>query len=146
MTSFKSLQAATDFSIDRSNAVRRAALLALEHGARLHILHVFNAAGCKPLRDWFSPTIDIDLKAVQARHALQRVAVEITGAYGVIPTAEVEIGDPFQSLLRASERADLVVLGRRGHSRFSGFLVGRTADRLLRTCQRPILAVRTPVE
>lgn len=146
MTSFKSLLAATDFSVDGNDAVRRAALLAYEHGARLHILHVLNSAGCKPLRDWFSPSMDIDLKAAQARHALQQVAVEITGAYDVTPTIEVVVGDPFQSLLLASERVDLVVLGRRGHSRFSGLLVGKTADRLLRTCQRPVLAVRTPVE
>jgi nucleotide-binding universal stress UspA family protein len=145
MTSFTSLLVATDFSPDGNNAVRRAALLAHEHGTRLHILHVVKAAGCKPLRDWFSPTMDVDLRAAQARAALQRVAVEITGAYEVIPTVEVVVGDPFETLLRASDRADLVVLGRRGRGRFSGLLVGGTADRLLRTCRRPVLVVRTPV-
>ena len=146
MTSFTSLLVATDFSVDGNNAVRRAALLAHEHGARLHILHVVKAAGCKPLRDWFYPTIDIDLRTSQARTALQRAAVEITGAYDVTPTIEVLVGDPFETLLRASDRADLVVLGRRGCGRFGGLLVGRTADRLLRTCRRPVLVVRTPVE
>ena len=76
MTSFKSILAATDFSVDGNNAVRRAALLAHEHGARLHILHVLNAAGCKPLRDWFSPTLDFDLKAAQA--ALRSVAAAVS--------------------------------------------------------------------
>lgn len=146
MTSFKSLLAATDFSVDGNNAVRRAALLAHEHGARLHILHVVKSAGCKPLRDWFYPSLDVDLRTAQARGALQRVAVEITGAYDVAPTIEVLVGDPFESLLRASERADLVLLGRRGRSRFGSLLVGRTAERLLRTCRRPVLVVRTPVE
>lgn len=146
MTSFKPLLAATDFSVDGNNAVRRAALLAHEHGARLHILHVVKSAGCKPLRDWFSPSLDVDLRTAQARGALQRVAVEITGAYDVAPTIEVLVGEPFETLLRASERADLVVLGRRGRSRFGNLLVGRTAERLLRTCRRPVLVVRTPVE
>lgn len=146
MTSFQSLLVATDFSVDGNNAVRRAALLAHEHGARLHILHVVKAAGCKLLRDWFSPTLDLDLRTAQARGALQRVAVEITGAYDVAPTIEVLVGDPFETLLRASEHADLVVLGRLGRSRFGRLLVGRTAERLLRTCRRPVLVVRTPVE
>lgn len=146
MTSITSLLVASDFSPDGNNAVRRAALLAHEHGARLHILHVVKAAGCKPLRDWLCPTMDIDLRTAQARGALQRVAIEITGAYDVTPTVEVAVGDPFETLLRASDRADLVVLGRRGRGRFGGFLLGDTADRLLRTCRRPVLIVRTPVE
>ena len=77
MTRFTSILAATDFSVDGNNAVRRAALLAHQHGARLHILHVLRPEGCKPLREWFSPTLDIDLKAAQARAALRRVAERV---------------------------------------------------------------------
>ena len=146
MTSFTSLLVATDFSVDGNNAVRRAALLAHQHGARLHILHVLNAAGCKPLRDWFSPTLDLDLKAAQARDALRRVAVEISGAYDLTASVEVIVGDPFETLMQASEHADLVVLGRRGHGRFKGLLVGRTVDRMLRICRRPVLVVKSPVQ
>lgn len=146
MTSFESLLVATDFSVDGNNAVRRAALLAHEHGTRLHILHVVKAAGCRLLRDWYSPTLDLDLRTAQARGALQRVAVEITAAYDVVPTIEVLVGDPLETLLRASERADLVVMGRCGRSRLGRLLVGRTTERLLRTCRRPVLVVRRPVE
>jgi len=142
MNPFTSILAATDFSVDGNNAVRRAALLAHEHGTRLHILHVVNDAGCKPLREWFSPTIDIDLKAAQARAALRRVAVEIAGAYDVTVTVEVAVGDQLATLMQASERADLVVLGQRGHSRLETLLIGKTADRMLRTCRRPVLIVK----
>ena len=48
--------------------------------------------------------------------------------------------------MRASARADLVVLGRRGHSRLTGLRVGRTVDRMLRTCRLPVLVVKLPVE
>ncbi|MED5619648.1 universal stress protein [Ideonella sp. BN130291] len=146
MTTFNSLLAATDFSADGNNAVRRAALLAHEHGARLHILHVLPADGCKPLRDWFSPTTDIDLKGAQARAALHRVAVEIAAAYDVRATVEVAVGDPLATLMRASAHADLVVLGQRGHSRLPKPLIGRTADRMLRTCRRPVLVIKKPAE
>ena len=130
MTTFKSLLVATDFSVDGNNAVRRAALLAHEHGAALRILHVLKAAGCQPLRDWFSPTIDVDLKAAQSREALRRVAVEISSAYDLTPRVEVVVGDPFEALLQASQLADLVVLGQRGHSRLEALRVGGTVDRM----------------
>lgn len=146
MTSLTSILVATDFSIDGNNAVRRAALLAHEHGARLKLVHVLDPAGCKPLRDWFSPSIDIDLKAAQARQSLRGFAVEIAGRYDVTATVEVMVGEPLETLLLASEQAELLVLGRHGHSRFQALLVGRTVDRLLRTCRRPVLVVKTPVE
>ena len=147
MNPFTSILAATDFSVDGNNAVRRAALLAHEHGARLHILHVLKATGCKSLREWFSSsTIDIDLKAAQAGDALRRVAVEISGAYDVTASVAVEVGDPHETLMKASERTDLVVLGQRDRSRLEGLLVRGTVDRMLRTCRRPILVVKTAVE
>ena len=111
MTPFTSILAATDFSVDGNNAVRRAALLAHEHGARLKLVHVLDRAGCKPLRDWFSPSIDIDLKTAQARESLRRFAVEIAGRYDVPMSVEVMIGEPLETLMQASERAELLVLG-----------------------------------
>ena len=146
MTPLTSILVATDFSIDGNNAVCRAALLAHDHGARLKLVHVLDPAGCKPLHDWFSPSIDIDLKGAQARESLRRFAVEITGRYDVSVSVEVMVGEPLQTLMRASERAEMLVLGRRGHSRFKALLLGRTVDRLLRTCRRPLLVVKTPVE
>lgn len=142
MTPLNTVLAATDFSVDGNNAVRRAALLAHEHGARLHILHVLKAAGCQPLREWFRPTTDIDLKAAQARAALRRVAVEIGAVHDVTAIVEVVVGDALATLMQASEQADLVVLGQRGRSRAGPLPVGRTADRMLRTSRRPVLVVK----
>ena len=146
MTPLTSIVVATDFSIDGNNAVRRAALLAHAHGARLKLVHIVDPAGCKPLCDWFSPSIDLDLKAAQARESLRRFAVEIAGRYDISASVGVMLGDPLDTLMRVSERAEVFVLGRRGHSRFKALLVGRTVDRLLRTCRRPVLVVRKPVE
>ncbi|MBS0445582.1 MAG: universal stress protein [Proteobacteria bacterium] len=146
MTSITSILTATDFSVDGNHAVRRAALLAHELGARLRILHVLNAAGCKPLRDWFSPTLDFDLKAAQARDALRRLAVEISGAYDLTASVEVTVGDPFEILMQASEHVDLMVLGRRGRGRLKGLFMGRTVERMVRICRRPVLVVKTSVQ
>lgn len=146
MTPFTSILAATDFSIDGNNAVRRAAQLAQEHGARLNLVHVVDATGGRPLRDWFSPSTDSELEAAQARESLRRLAVEMAGRYDVNASVEVMIGDPLESLMEASERADLLVLGERGRTRLKTLFVGRTVDRLLRTFARPVLVVKTPAE
>lgn len=146
MTEITSIVAATDFSADGNNAVRRAALLAGAHGARLHIVHVLDPAGCRPLRDWFSPALDRELKTAQARDTLRRFATEIAGRCDVSASAEVRVGDTLQALVQASEAADLVVLGQRGRRGLGALLVGSTADRVVRTCGRPVLVVKKRAE
>lgn len=146
MKSFTSLLAATDFSIDGNNAVRRAALLAHEHGAYLKIAHVLEPAVCKLVRDWFTPAIGADLEAAQARETLRCLAMEIAGRYDVEVAVEVMVGDPLENLLLASQEFDLLVLGRRGHRRFPRLIVGRTVDRATRLRRGPVLVVKTPAE
>ncbi len=146
MTSFTSLLVATDLSVDSLQAVRRAALLAHAHGARLHILHVLKSPGVKPLRHWFAPTIDIEVGIAKALATLRRMAIEVMRTNDVVPTVEVVAGDPFEVLMQAAGRADLVVLGGRRRGRLGGWLFGSAADRMLRNCPSPMLVVRTPVE
>lgn len=142
MTLFRSILAATDFSVDGNNAVRRAALLARQHDARLSLLHVVNPAGFKPLRDWFRPSADIDLATARARAKLRRFAAEIAGQHDIGAKIEVRIGDVDAELLRASEDVDLLVLGERGKNPLKDLVIGKTADRLLRTCRTPLLVVK----
>lgn len=72
MTSLTPLPAATDFSVDGNLAVRRAALVVHEQGA---------VASCgESLRNWFAPTIDIDLEAAHALGALRRMVDFVLGS------------------------------------------------------------------
>ncbi|WP_280151798.1 universal stress protein [Piscinibacter sp. XHJ-5] len=146
MTRFKSILVATDFSVDATHAVRKAALLAEHHAARLTLLHVVNPAGFKPLRQWFAPSIDVDLKAAQARATLRRFAAEINGRHGVPARCRVVVGESFDEIRRASEGADLVVLGQRGRNPIKDLVTGSTADRLLRSCRRATLVVKQPLD
>jgi nucleotide-binding universal stress UspA family protein len=146
MTPFRSILAATDFSVDGNNAVRRAALLARQHDARLRILHVVNPAGFKPLRGWYRQSSDIDLETAQARATLRRFAAEIAGRHDVVAKIEVRVGDVDAELLRASEDVDLLVLGERGKNPLKDLVIGKTADRLLRTCRTPLLVVKQAVQ
>jgi len=146
MKRLESILVATDFSDPAHHAVRKAALLAEHHDARLTLLHVVNPAGSTSLRQWFGPSIDIDLKVAQARATLRRFAAEIDGRHGVAARFQVVVGEAFDEIRRASEGAELLVLGKRGRSRIRNLVTGGTADRLLRLCRRPMLIVKAPLD
>lgn len=146
MIRFNSILVATDFSDNATHAVRKAALLAQHHVARLTLLHVVNPAGFTPLKHWFGPSIDADLKAAQARATLRQMAAEINGQHGVPARFRVVIGESFDEVLRATIGADLLVLGQRGSSRVRDMVIGGTAERLLRLCRTSMLVVKQPLE
>ncbi|MGM9486024.1 universal stress protein [Ideonella sp. YS5] len=146
MKQYPSILVATDFSEHATFAVRQAALLAGHHGARLTLLHVVDAAGCRALQQWFAPSIDLELKEAQARSTLRGFAAETAGRYGVPAHFEVVVGEAFDEVLRASEEANLVVFGQRGRTSTGHLETGSTADRLLRLCRRAMLVVKQPVE
>ncbi len=144
MKRYRSILVATDFSGNATHAVRKAALLAERHAARLTLLHVVNPAGFKPLRQWFAPSTDVDLKVAQARASLRRFAAEITGRHGVRARFRVVIGESFDEILRASAGVDLLVIGQRGRSRIKDLVTGSTTERLVRACRQAVLVVKQP--
>lgn len=145
MTSINSILAATDFSIYGNNAVQRAARLASELGAQLRILHVEKAPSLRSLGAWLPQSSDNDRKPVEALENLRRLANEISRVYDVTADVEIALGDPFEILMRAADGVDLVVLGRRGPRSLKLWCEGRTVDRMLRTCRRPVLVVKMPM-
>ena len=146
MKLFNSILVATDFSIEGNNAVRRATLLAQEHGARLNLAHVLDPSGQKPLWELLSARNDIAVRTADARERLLRLADEAAGQPGVATSIEVMVGERIETMRRASERADLLVLGWRPRNRFAAVIGGRSVERLLRASRCPVLVVRTPVD
>ncbi len=53
-------------------------------------------------------------------------------------------GDPAEALLAAAEDANLLVLGTRGRSRITGFLLGSVPSRCAAAAQCPVLLVKAP--
>lgn len=142
MTTFKSILAATDLSIPSTNAVRRAALLARQHGGWLRVVHVVNPARLIRFREWLSPILDLDFKVADAREQLDRLGEELRQQYDVNIAIEVRIGDIVDELHRAAVTADLLVLGQRRRSALTEWALGSTAQRLGEKCQRPVLVVK----
>lgn len=120
-------------------AVPVTADLAQRYGARVVIVHVDERIAAKggvvPVR--------ADEDRIQAE--LSRCAQELS-EQGIDTTAEtirVVLGGPAHAIEQLAERieADMIVVGRRGHSPAVGLLLGSVALRLLGIAKRPVLAV-----
>jgi len=57
---------------------------------------------------------------------------------------DVAVGHPVEQIVHRAEmdHVDLIVLGRRGRSRFEKMLVGSTAEKVLRYAHCPVMVVR----
>ncbi len=147
MGTMKSLLAATDFSDDARNAVRRAALLAAEQRAQLTLLHVMNSPSLEALRQFHVSDQAREKLVSDAGRMLNEWAAELAGMFQSVPTVRVQVGRVQDEILSASEQADLLVLGARGWNPLHDALLGTTAERLLRKSLRPVLVTkRAPAE
>lgn len=145
MTRFRSILVATDFSVNATNAARRAVQLAKQHAARLRIIHVVDSAGFASLRGRFSHSADRDLTMKLARESLWRFKSELASPE-VKAELELRSGDIVEELLRASQEADLIVVGQRGARTLTDVVRGSTVDRLLRMSRCPVLVVKQATE
>lgn len=133
---------ATDFSPAADRAVRRAALIAKQHGAELHLLHVVH-----PLSLYPGQSLDpepLDKAAVGAAgERLGSLAKILTEHYGIRTHAAYRFGRAHTRIAEYAQEAavDLVVAGARGESTMR-LLLGSTTQRLLRVWHGPALVVR----
>jgi nucleotide-binding universal stress UspA family protein len=63
---------------------------------------------------------------------------------GVELETTIVVGHPVEQIVHRAEidQVDLIVLGRRGRSRFEKMLVGSTAEKVLRYAHCPVMVVR----
>lgn len=145
-----SILATTDLSGHAREAVLRAARIARDTGAALHVVHVLQVAPIDKLRHGLTdaPT---DLRTrieAAARFALEELAQAVQRDYGIAASLRCVEGELLPEIERAGEEvaADLVVFGARGASVARRLLLGSTAERLLARSTRPMLVVRLPAE
>jgi nucleotide-binding universal stress UspA family protein len=131
--------AATDFSDDAANAVRRAALLARREGVELELIHVVSRTSLDAVRAWVRAPADCAERLVADA---RRVLEETAAATGSAATARLVVGDVPDDIASASARA-LLVLGARGANPLRDAILGTTAERLVGRHDGPILVVRT---
>ncbi len=87
-------------------------------------------------------TIERDLEG-EAQTTLNELVAEVVGADGPTQlTAEAIEGHPAPELVKASESAELLVVGNRGRGAFAGMLLGSISDYCVRYASCPVVVVR----
>ena len=145
MNSLTHILAPTDFSGPSRHAVERAARLAREHGARLHLLHVVHAGALERLRALLGADAAVEPELIlDANRQLEALAADLGGAHGPGIQTGLRKGSVLTEVDAQADTigAELVVLGARGAGFVRRIALGTTAERLLRTTRRPLLVVK----
>jgi nucleotide-binding universal stress UspA family protein len=150
MSSIRCIVAATDFSTFSGRVVQRAARIARQHDAEMHLLHVVRPLDLYPgltlAPDEFTRH-DQDLQQVEQTR-LDELAATLIGELGARVRTVTRLGRAHTEIAdyALSVSADLVAAGARGESTLLDLFIGSTASRLLRVAPCPVLIVRNPAE
>lgn len=146
---FRTVVAAVDFSATSARALERAAYLAAQDGADLHVVHAFSA----PWRrlHYLAASARVGAREqTQYRDALERRLAEfvrpMVERYPSLRTRMVCPDEPgHRSAIveyATAVRADLIALGTRGQTDLREVLLGSTAERVLDESRCSVLAVK----
>lgn len=130
---FRRIIVATDVSMNAGIALRWAIALARTHDAHITLVHAI-----EPLTLSSIPLALQDAVAQQMatlEEEVRQAGVEVTSHAGVGRTWEI-VAEAVDDV-----GADLIVVGARGHTPYTGMLLGSTADRIIRTARVPVLTV-----
>ena len=136
-----------DFSAESPTTVAYAAKIAKTAGARITLLHVVEIPRTEINPGLFAAMgqIQTRLKALRedAQRSLTAFANEVR-ALGVECTEEIRAGIPYGEILNVAEQTapDLIVVGHKGASALARFLLGSTAERVVRHAPCSVLTVR----
>ena len=147
MTPIRQILVPVDFSEPSRDALDRAAELGKAFGAKLDVLHVWEAPVFLPAGTLAASSADHSLVDAVRRHAedsLDRF-VEDAAKRGIeIRTPRALPGAPAQTIVETAETGgyDLVVIGTHGRTGLARALIGSVAERVVRHAPCPVLAVR----
>jgi nucleotide-binding universal stress UspA family protein len=136
---FKNILFATDFSPAASAAVPFAAELARRYRAKLYAFHVRPPV----LNPMTPPYAWRSLEKAAEVEDMQHKEEFVNAFAGIQPEILITEGDMWSSLTAALEEnnIDLIVIGTRGRSGISKFVLGSAAEEVLRQAPCPVLTV-----
>jgi len=143
--SWKRVVVGVDGSASSARALRFAAEEAREHAAELYVVTSYTipappvAVGAYAAAPWRD---EAEWRADAERTLTSVVADTLGDATGIAVTGQAIEGSPAAVLIDASERADLVVVGTRGHGGFAGMLLGSVSQHLTAHAACTVAVVR----
>jgi nucleotide-binding universal stress UspA family protein len=133
-----------DGSAESVDALRWAARYQESTGATVRPVlswHFPAAAGPAPVGVAPKPISDEVRASMQ--EALDKAITEVYGSPATDKVeAKIEYGHPAQVLVEASQHADLLVVGHRGHGAFTGMLIGSVSIHCVTHAHCPVVVVR----
>ncbi|MBS2966789.1 universal stress protein [Actinocrinis puniceicyclus] len=128
-----------DGSESSIDALRWAALQAKRTDARLQAISAWQYPGGY---GWVPDFSELDFEA-EAQKGLDDTVARALGAEPDVPvTTRVIEGNAAIVLIDASQGADLLVVGSRGHGAFAGMLLGSVSQHCAQNASCPVLIVR----
>ncbi len=141
---FTHILLASDGSECAIKAAAVAATLASKFAARLTIINVFQPIPTiGPYGEMVNAGLDERYIAELQEHAISHAGRTVDEA-GVSYQSRSEVGQPAAEIIRLAEveGCDLIVLGSRGASGLTLFLLGSTCDRVVHHAHCPVLIVK----
>lgn len=136
----------TDFSVCAARAFSFAVSLADSQGARVHLLHVLMEPAQALDAAAALPYPDMEVREGWESAARARLEREVRAAEkrGIKASGELKWGRPSDVLVdtAVAQKASLLVIGAHGRSALEKFLLGSTAERVVRRSPVPVLTVR----
>jgi nucleotide-binding universal stress UspA family protein len=147
-SSDKHILVPVDFSSGSDRAVAQAQVLASALGARIELFHAYQLPvfALPDTSVSVSPTYVADLTD-RAQQELYRHR-DILAERGVVADTKLLEGNAAEAIVERAQAlgASMIVIGTHGRSGFRRFLLGSTAERVVRMATVPVLTVHLPEE
>jgi nucleotide-binding universal stress UspA family protein len=148
MSAIRSILVPVDFSEGSNTATQYAADMAKQVGAKIELLNVYGLPMVTSPDGSFMVTPEIVTKlSADAQEAVDKIAVDLRSRGAAVETRVTE-GAPHEEITRRGVEGgfDLIVMGTHGRTGLRHFLIGSTAERVVRTSKIPVLTVPLPPE
>ncbi|GHE40769.1 universal stress protein [Streptomyces longispororuber] len=134
----RAIAVGVDGSAESLAAADWAAGEAALRGAPLRVVHAWHPESADA-----TVAQDREEQARAADAVLREVETRVSGRRPDLRVSAEVVGDsPVAALLREAERAEMLVLGSRGHGAVVGFLLGSYGQQVIADAQRPVVSVR----
>lgn len=147
MTHYARIVVPTDFSPASEAALQTAMDLAVQLGADVHVLHVWQLPIYTVPDGYFMLGAETTARLVEGlEESLKQLALEHRSREGVTLRTHLVQGNPDVEILRfvAEIDATLVAMGTHGRKGLSHLLLGSVAEKVIRNAKVPVVVVPPP--